>query len=186
MLARRVLQTSVLLIICRSRVRAPPAPPAVLCRHRSIRDWFVDRRNLLLCSLPRWSSGHIEQLPSGSRRARVYVGEGPLSGRDLRFRKTRRTEVEAQIELGKLFALARNAPTSRAPANRAPSIATSLTCGQPARRADGMGAGGLVTGASFWALRRPCLIRSGAPGGVVQGRSAGRRGPGKGPSAHRE
>ena len=37
-------------------------------------------------------------------------------------------------------------------ANREPSIATSLTCGQPGRRADGMGAGGLVTGASFWAV----------------------------------
>jgi hypothetical protein len=41
------------LIICRSRVRAPPAPPAVLRLHRSIRDCFVDRPNLLLCSLPR-------------------------------------------------------------------------------------------------------------------------------------
>jgi len=89
-------------------------------------------------------------------------GKDPLSGRELRFRKTRRTEVDAQIELGKLLALVRNAPTSRALANRAPSIATSLTCDQPARRADGMGAGGLVTGASFWALRRACLIRSGA------------------------
>ena len=76
-------------------------------------------------------------------------GKDPLAGRGLRFRKTRRTEVEAQIELGKLLALARDAPTSRALANRAPSIATSLTCGQPARRTDGMGAGGLVTGASF-------------------------------------
>jgi hypothetical protein len=76
-------------------------------------------------------------------------GKDPLSGREIRFRKTRRTEVEAQIELGKLLALARNAPTSRALANRAPSIATSLTCDQPARRADGMGAGGLVTGSAF-------------------------------------
>jgi hypothetical protein len=37
----------------------------------------------------------------------VYAGEDPLSGRELRFRKTRRTEVEAQIELGKLLEPAR-------------------------------------------------------------------------------
>jgi hypothetical protein len=52
-------------------------------------------------------SGHIEQLPSGSWPAKVYAGKDPLTGRELRFRKTRKTEVEAQIELGKLLALAR-------------------------------------------------------------------------------
>jgi hypothetical protein len=36
-----------------------------------------------------------------------YAGKDPLTGRELRFRKTRKTEVEAQIELGKLLALAR-------------------------------------------------------------------------------
>jgi hypothetical protein len=30
-----------------------------------------------------------------------------VSGREIRFRKTRKTEVEAQIELGKLLELAR-------------------------------------------------------------------------------
>ena len=52
-------------------------------------------------------SGHIEQLPSGSWRAKVHAGKDPLTGRELRFRKTRKTEVEAQIALGKLLALAR-------------------------------------------------------------------------------
>ncbi|MFZ0163293.1 MAG: hypothetical protein WAL12_06890, partial [Trebonia sp.] len=52
-------------------------------------------------------SGHIEQLPSGSWRAKVYAGKDPLTGRELRFRKTRKTEVEAQIELGRLLELAR-------------------------------------------------------------------------------
>jgi integrase len=52
-------------------------------------------------------SGHIEQLPSGSWRAKVYAGKDPITGREIRFRKTRKTEVEAQIELGKLLALAR-------------------------------------------------------------------------------
>ena len=105
LLARRVLRLSVLLIICRSRVRAPPAPPAVLRLHRSIHDCFVDRPNLLLCSLPRWSSGYVEQLPSKSWRANVYAGKDLLTGREIRFRETRRPEVEAQIELGRLLEL---------------------------------------------------------------------------------
>ena len=37
----------------------------------------------------------------------MYAGKDPLSGREIRFRKTRRTEVEAQIELGRLLELAR-------------------------------------------------------------------------------
>ncbi len=51
-------------------------------------------------------SGHIEQLPSGSWRAKVYGGTDPLTGREIRFRKTCKTERAAQIELGKLLALA--------------------------------------------------------------------------------
>jgi hypothetical protein len=46
-------------------------------------------------------------LPSGSWRAKVYAGKDPLTGREIRFRKTRRTEVEAQIEFGRLLELAR-------------------------------------------------------------------------------
>jgi hypothetical protein len=52
------------------------------------------------------TSVYIEQLPSGSWRAKVYAGKDPLTGREIRFRKTRRTEVEAQIELGRLLELA--------------------------------------------------------------------------------
>jgi hypothetical protein len=37
----------------------------------------------------------------------VYAGKDPLTGREIRFRKTRRTEVEAQIEFGRLLELAR-------------------------------------------------------------------------------
>jgi hypothetical protein len=37
----------------------------------------------------------------------VYAGKDPLTGREARFRKTRRSAVEAQIELGKLLALVR-------------------------------------------------------------------------------
>ncbi len=52
-------------------------------------------------------SGHIEQLPSGSWRAKVYGGTDPLTGREIRFRRTCKTERAAQIELGKLLAMAR-------------------------------------------------------------------------------
>jgi hypothetical protein len=38
----------------------------------------------------------------------VYAGKDPLTGRELRFRKTRKTEVEAQIEPGRLLELARS------------------------------------------------------------------------------
>jgi hypothetical protein len=49
------------------------------------------------------SPGHIEQLPSGSWRVKVYGGADPLTGREIRLRKTCKTERAAQIELGKLL-----------------------------------------------------------------------------------
>ena len=48
-------------------------------------------------------AGHIEQLPSGSWRVKVYAGTDPLTGREIRLRKTCKTERAAQIELGKLL-----------------------------------------------------------------------------------
>jgi hypothetical protein len=51
-------------------------------------------------------SGRIEQLPNGSWRAKVYAGTDPLTGREIGFRKTCKTGQAAQIELGKLLAMA--------------------------------------------------------------------------------
>jgi hypothetical protein len=48
-------------------------------------------------------NGHIEQLPSGSWRAKVYAGTDPLTGREIRLRRTCKTERAAQIELGELL-----------------------------------------------------------------------------------
>jgi len=48
-------------------------------------------------------SGHIEQLPSGSWRAKVYAGIDPLTGREIRLRRTCRTERAAQVALGQLL-----------------------------------------------------------------------------------
>jgi integrase len=49
------------------------------------------------------TGGYIQQLPSGSFRVSVYAGTDPLTGRQLRLRKTCKTERAAQIELGKLL-----------------------------------------------------------------------------------
>ena len=56
--------------------------------------------------MARGPAGHIERLPSGSWRVKVYAGTDPLTGREFRFRKTCKTERAAQIELGKLLAQA--------------------------------------------------------------------------------
>jgi integrase len=49
------------------------------------------------------SSGYIQQLPSGAFRVSVYAGTDPLTGRQIRLRRTCKTERAAQIELGKLL-----------------------------------------------------------------------------------
>jgi integrase len=60
-------------------------------------------------------SGHVERLPSGSLRVSVLAGRDPLTGRQVWHRKTVRTEVEAQIALGRLLedAVAGKRPDSR-------------------------------------------------------------------------
>jgi hypothetical protein len=57
--------------------------------------------------MARGPAGHIERLPSGSWRVKVYAGTDPLTGREIRLRKTCKTERAAQIELGKLLEQAR-------------------------------------------------------------------------------
>ena len=102
-----MLRLSVLLIICRSWVRAPPAPPAASV-YSSSAPWTDQATAVQAAALVRPVT--LSNCREGSWRAKVYVGKGPLTGRDLRFWKTRKTEVEAQIELGKLLALARKVP----------------------------------------------------------------------------
>jgi integrase len=53
--------------------------------------------------MTRAPAGHIERLPSGSWRVKVYAGTDPLTGREIRLRKTCKTEPAAQIELGELL-----------------------------------------------------------------------------------
>ena len=87
-----MLRLSVLLIICRSWVRAPPAPPAVSV-YSSSAPWTDQATAVQAAALVRPVT--LSNCREGSWRAKVS-----LTGRDLRFWKTRKTEVEAQIELG--------------------------------------------------------------------------------------
>ena len=56
-----------------------------------------------LAAMPRVAKGHVEQLPSGSWRARVYAGVDPITQREIRLRATAKTEQQAYIELGRLL-----------------------------------------------------------------------------------
>src|SRR6266536_1554439 len=75
------------------------------------------------------SPGHIEQLPSGSWRVKVYGGTDPLTGREIRLRKTFKIERAAQIELGKEQAAAGRQPDERdgAVSRGAPASGSSST-----------------------------------------------------------
>jgi hypothetical protein len=90
LLAGRVLQLSVLLIICRSRVRAPPAPPAVLIPP-ALDSWLVrGPTRLQLCSCRSSPPAHVEQLPSGSWRAKLYAERDSLAASSGSGRSARR------------------------------------------------------------------------------------------------
>ena len=53
--------------------------------------------------MPRVAKGCVEQLPSGSWRARVYAGIDPITKREIRLKATAKTERQAHIELGRLL-----------------------------------------------------------------------------------
>src|SRR6516225_10589613 len=70
------------------------------------------------------TGGYIQQLPSGSFRVSVYAGTDPLTGRQIRLRKTCKTERAAQIELGKLL---EQAAAGRQPETNA-TVAELMDC----------------------------------------------------------
>lgn len=49
------------------------------------------------------AKGHIEQLPSGSYRVKVYAGKDPVTGKERRLRETCPDEISATIALGRLL-----------------------------------------------------------------------------------
>jgi integrase len=61
-------------------------------------------------------NGHIELLPSGSYRVRVYFGVDPVTGKERRVKRTVKTEAKAAAELASLLraAEAENAPDDAA------------------------------------------------------------------------
>ena len=68
-------------------------------------------------------SGYIQQLPSGAFRVSVYAGTDPLTGRQIRLRRTWKTERAAEIELAKLLEQTADGrrPDSCRPEGRCPS-----------------------------------------------------------------
>ncbi len=82
------------------------------------------------------SPGHIEQLPSGSWRVKVYAGTDPLTRREIRLRKMCKTERAALIEPGKLL--------EQAAAGRQPE--TNATVANSGSRCETI---------PYWPLRRP-------------------------------
>jgi hypothetical protein len=47
------------------------------------------------------AKGHIERLPSGSYRVKVYARTDPVTGKERRLRETRPDETSAAIVLGR-------------------------------------------------------------------------------------
>ena len=62
------------------------------------------------------AKGHIERLPSGSYRVRVYAGTDPVTGKERRLKRTVATEERAAQELARLL---RAAEAGRAPEDSA-------------------------------------------------------------------
>jgi integrase len=56
--------------------------------------------------MARTASGHLESLPSGSFRVRVYLGTDPVTGKERRLKRTVKTEAKAAQELANLLAAA--------------------------------------------------------------------------------
>jgi integrase len=74
----------------------------------------VDRVGILMYGpgMATVASGHIERLPSGSLRVRVYGGKDPVTGKERRYKRTVRTEAQAAAELARLL---RDVEAERAP-----------------------------------------------------------------------
>ena len=78
--------------------------------------------------------GYVEQLPSGSWRARVYAGVDTITQREIRLKATAKTEQQPYIELGRLLKEASEGRTPEIGATMAKlldeyaAIAPSGTC----------------------------------------------------------
>ena len=68
--------------------------------------------------MPSTVKGHVELLPSGNYRVRVYAGIDPVTGRERRLKRTVKTEAKAAQELANLL--------NAAEAGRAPDDSATM------------------------------------------------------------
>jgi LacI family xylobiose transport system transcriptional regulator len=54
--------------------------------------------------IARSSRGHIQRLPSGSFRVKVYAGTDPVTGKERLLRQTCPDEAAAHVALGRMLA----------------------------------------------------------------------------------
>lgn len=71
------------------------------------------------------AKGHIERLPSGSYRVKVYAGTDPVTGKERRLRETCPDETSATVALGRLLKEPRGTwPRSAMPSSAGCSTST--------------------------------------------------------------
>jgi hypothetical protein len=66
-------------------------------------SWTECRISACHFGMPSTVKGHVELLPSGNYRVRVYAGTDPVTGRERRLKRTVKTEAKAAQELANLL-----------------------------------------------------------------------------------
>ena len=66
-------------------------------------SWTECRKLAYHFGMPSTVKGHVELLPSGNYRVRVYAGIDPVTGRERRLKRTVKTEAKAAQELANLL-----------------------------------------------------------------------------------
>ena len=66
-------------------------------------SWTECRNMAYHFGMPSTVKGHVELLPSGNYRVRVYAGIDPVTGRERRLKRTVKTEAKAAQELANLL-----------------------------------------------------------------------------------
>ncbi|GII62870.1 hypothetical protein Skr01_29550 [Sphaerisporangium krabiense] len=80
------------------------------------------------------AKGHVEQLPSGSFRMKVYAGTDPTTGKERRYRKTVKTEIEALETLAKLLRDAEPRPNASRKSRPLSTMSSRATSKSPTWR----------------------------------------------------
>ena len=108
--AERSLRPSGPLLIRGFGVRVPGGAPVLTCHYRIWLSTGVDRivDRCRTCPLPfshgQCGKGSHRATADGSYRVRVYAGNDPLTGKEIRLKATAKTAEHAQAELARLLA----------------------------------------------------------------------------------